>query len=1020
MNLSELETPVLWRVGRSPPKKGSAPFRQRDFGSYRLVELIAHGGMGMVYRARQRGLDREVALKVLLTGEDASLDEVKRFLNEARAAARLSHPYIVPIHEVGEAAGKYFFTMDLVRGQSLDVVLDKERLPIKWSLAMVRKVCLAVHYAHEQGIVHRDIKPGNILIDAEGDPHLTDFGLAKSIHHEPSLDFTTPGTVLGTPYYMSPEQSRGDSADTRSDVYSLGAVLYQLLTGRPPFEGRSPADLIRRISENDPVPPRQLDSKIHRDIETITLKALAKDPKLRYPSALAMAEDLGRYANGEAILARPESTVERLARRYRRNPLPALLSTLLLAILLVIASREIAVYAKDWKMREQLLRAGVEKLKLVETQWHQLASQESFWQARTDLDEAEDLMRRAMAAGHDEARLELAVVPETRSLLAAAETAWNQRRLLELEEAARAEERRWQDTLRQVDAQLGVFAGASLLAYADSVRETDLEEAVSSYSAAERRFSAVLQDFPGHQRAREDKFACLLRAAEMIGLQGSYLWAGDKLKEALEIGLDSLRVYAMLGDLGERKEKTDEYVSKFVDGRLNLENGHFAIAIDYFKSALQFLERTHQGSGEEAEKLRGLLREANLGLLLREAEGLERELLLAQLGSIGAPAGGLSSLAAAAELPTRLLAVSRYPDLIRALEKARGLADGEVLSSLDARIARFRRLQFQALHAQVVEKIEARLWAEAKQTLDEIRHFGEPEPRTERLRAEIASFESSPEGMACMPRVRAQLGSVHPEDNNPLYTVELETFFIDKFEVTNRDYREFIDAQGYERLQYWPLGFFYGHEVDEDLLPESRRLSDEAKLARLRQLRNQHEGAGVLGKIGPAVWLEAACPVGGCASCKGVELDHPVRGVSFYEAQAYARFVGKRLPTESEWELAARWDDGDQVMRTYPWGEEFSLDRGRFKAAGPTMGHFPRDSSPSGCWHMGGNVAEWASCARAFVVDGQTLFAVGEAMLRGGSFQTSDAQGARPSARQHAGDPSYRSPCVGFRCVQDP
>ncbi len=1017
MRISELETPFLWRAGTL--RRPQTAFRQRDFGNYRLIELLAHGGMGMVYRARQKGLDREVALKVLLTGEDATREEVKRFLNEARAAARLSHPYIVPIYEVGEAAGKYFFTMDLVRGQSLDALLDAEKLPIKWSLSLVRKVCLAVHYAHNQGIIHRDIKPGNILIDPSGDPHLTDFGLAKSVHPDPNLSFTTPGTVLGTPNYMSPEQARGDSATVQSDVYSLGAVLYHLLTGRPPFQGKTPVDLIRRIAEDDPVPPRQRNQKIHRDIETITLKALAKDPRQRYASAMAMAEDLTRYVNGEAILARPESGVERVFRRYRRNPLPFLLSTLLLAILSIILYREVDAHWQAAEDRSKLLGEAEACIEKVEGSWTQLASPDAFRRAHLEL---EDALRQARSlATEDRTRLK-ARIAELRDRLDEAEAAWRARVQLALEAEARRQERLWQDNARQVEAHWRLFAGSSLLAYAERVSDGDLEEAVRSFSEAERRFAAVLQEFPDHEGARQRKFAALLGAGELVGFHGEFLWAREKLTEALDLGLDSALVYSRLASLDARKETDEEYSSKVANGRDNLEEGQYAIAIDYFKNALEFLERTHQGASEDARRLRKLLREAQYGLLKGEADDLQRELLAA--GTRHAPGGGLSGLVPSVGLPRRLLEVERYPELIVALERAARLAEGEELSELQRRREQVRRLQFEALHAAVVDAIEGRLWAEARLHLAEIPRFGEPDERTERLRAQITSLEASPEDMAYMPRVRVELGSSFPQDNNPLQPVVVDTFLIDRFEVTNREYLAFIEAGGYERLSYWPLAFFYGEEVDESALPPHLRLSDEAKLKRLRGLRTQHvypdDVVDDLGAVGPAIWLESACPLEGCGLCEGVELDHPVRGVSFFEAQAYANFVEKRLPTEDEWELAARWDEVAGELRTYPWGEELSLEHGRFQTDGPTLWSFQRDCSPSGCWHMGGNVSEWTLGSRELVVDGLQLSAPGQAVLRGGSFATRDPARARPAARQSSSDPFYRSRFVGFRCAQDP
>ncbi|MAT70263.1 MAG: protein kinase [Planctomycetaceae bacterium] len=288
-----------------------------ELGDFQLLEEIGRGGMGVVYRARQRSLDREVAVKVMLRGAEASQGDQARFQFEAEAAARLDHPSIVPIYETGVVDGWRYFGMKLISGQTLSKVLAEGPMEQVEAARLVMRVARAIQYAHEHGVVHRDLKPANILLDSAGRPFVTDFGLAKRDTTDPTL--TTTGAILGTPSYMAPEQAgagRGEVGPA-SDVFSLGAILYALLTGRPPFQGTSPVNTVLAVLEQDPLPPRLMQRSLDRDLEMIALRCLQKPPELRYASAGALADDLQAYLTGDDISARSGKFSHVVARIFR-------------------------------------------------------------------------------------------------------------------------------------------------------------------------------------------------------------------------------------------------------------------------------------------------------------------------------------------------------------------------------------------------------------------------------------------------------------------------------------------------------------------------------------------------------------------------------------------------------------------------------------------------------------------------------------------------------------------------------
>jgi TolB-like protein/Tfp pilus assembly protein PilF len=303
-----------------------------DFGDYELFDEIGRGGQGVVFRARQKSLNRTVALKVISLGQWASRADLKRFRREAAAAASLDHPSIVPIYEVGERDGSCYFSMKFIEGGQLDEVVSRAPMSIRQASEVIAKIARTVHYAHQHGILHRDIKPGNILLDTNGEPHLTDFGLARLVEAE--SDITRTREVMGTPSYMAPEQAVGDNTELTSatDVYGLGAVLYHLLTGHPPFAAETTYETIRLLLQTEPREPRLSNPKIDRDLSAICLKCLEKDRKRRYSSALALAEDVEHWLKHEPIQAKRTRFVTHGRKWLQRNPAIAALVVSLIAL----------------------------------------------------------------------------------------------------------------------------------------------------------------------------------------------------------------------------------------------------------------------------------------------------------------------------------------------------------------------------------------------------------------------------------------------------------------------------------------------------------------------------------------------------------------------------------------------------------------------------------------------------------------------------------------------------------------
>jgi serine/threonine-protein kinase len=373
--------PEAGRLIEAPGTAGKVPGR---VGGYEIVEVLGRGSMGVVYKARQVGLGRLVALKMILSGDHANPHELARFRAEAEAVARLRHVNIVQIYEVGEEGDRPYFSLEYVEGGSLERKMAATPQPPREAARLVQTLAAAMDYAHQQGIIHRDLKPANILLTADGVPKISDFGLAKRL--EGDAGQTHSGTILGTPSYMAPEQALGmlSAIGPPADVYALGAILYELLTGRVPFRGPTILETLEQVRSREPIAPGLLQPRLPRDLETICLKCLHKDPRKRYERAADLAGDLGRYLRGEPIRARPVPPWERAWRWCRRNPIVAGLSAALALLLVATLAGSLAFSAVVYQEKTATEQARLE-------------AEENARQAEQNMIEAQENARTARA-----------------------------------------------------------------------------------------------------------------------------------------------------------------------------------------------------------------------------------------------------------------------------------------------------------------------------------------------------------------------------------------------------------------------------------------------------------------------------------------------------------------------------------------------------------------------------------------------------------------------------------------------
>ncbi len=495
----------------------------RYIGEYEVLEEIARGGMGVVFKARQQKLNRIVALKMILAGRLADSSDVERFYREARAAGKLQHSNIVPVHEIGEHDGRHYFTMDFVDGPSLAETLREETLAPDAAARLVRDTAVAVQYAHEQGTVHRDLKPANVLLNENGQPMVTDFGLAKmlsGVDDETRAELTAAGQILGTPSYMSPEQAAGkmDLVGQASDIYSLGAILYACLTGRAPFVADSPVDTLLQVMNKEPVSPRELNPSVPKDLETICLKCLTKEPHKRYSTAQELADDLERFIDGRPVSARPIGTISRTIRWCRRNPMVASLLTLVF-VSMFAGTTISALYAN-------LANRHAES----EGEQRHLAEQQ-----RDAADQARKLALAAKESSQD--LLATSLYGESRALRLAGQPGWRWESLSRLKQA---EEIRGRD--RSTPATKDIVSRGDLRSEAvaslisSSARESRRWPCLTSAISPDGRFAALLGvSSVGRTRKPEFRIVDLASGEETLMPESTVVTSGN-LPPAIALG----------------------------------------------------------------------------------------------------------------------------------------------------------------------------------------------------------------------------------------------------------------------------------------------------------------------------------------------------------------------------------------------------------------------------------------------------------------------------------------------------
>jgi tetratricopeptide (TPR) repeat protein len=581
---------------------------------YQVLEELGRGGMGVVYKARQIGLDRVVALKMILAGACAGPEDRARFRTEAEAIARLQHPHIIQIHEVGEYAGRPFYSLEFCPGGSLERKLAGTPLPPQEAAALTEQLARAMAAAHQKGVIHRDLKPANVLLAEDGTPRISDFGLAKRLD---ATGQTGTGAVLGTPSYMAPEQAAGQGrvVGPAADVYALGAILYELLTGRPPFRAATPLDTVFQVLSDEPVPPRRLQPKVPRDLEIICLKCLQKEPHRRYGSAEALADDLRRFLDGQAITARPVSSIERAWRWCRRNPIVAALAAAVVVSLLAGIGTATLFAVRAWagekQARAEKQRADEEA---VAARRQEQLAQEQRRRAEASYRLAREGLEECVRKVRDDPRLQRGELEDLRRTVLQAEAQFYQKfvKLRGDEPAFQLERGRTFLHLAWMTSELG-----------------DREEAIRHYRQGLAIFASLVRDHP----ATPDYRSWLARGSNDLGVLYDHAGQRDEAERLFRkaiavqeaLARDWPKVPAARLDLAKHRGNLGGFYQR--QGRLDEAEQQLRETRDLFRALVRERPREPEYRAQLAHTYNNLGLLSGLRRRPKETERLLREAL---------------------------------------------------------------------------------------------------------------------------------------------------------------------------------------------------------------------------------------------------------------------------------------------------------------------------------------------------------------------------------------------------------
>jgi formylglycine-generating enzyme required for sulfatase activity/predicted Ser/Thr protein kinase len=997
----------------------------QQLGQYQLLKELGRGGMGVVYKAHHVTLNRDVALKVMLGGSDANEQDTRRFLREAEACAALKHPNIVPVFDISDFNGQYYFAMEFVEGVTLLDWSKSEKRSIESVVTLMRKVCDALAYAHQRGIIHRDLKPHNVMVDAQGEPKVMDFGLAKRLDaggKTPGAEKTVVGTIMGTPQYMPPEQATGrvDEVDTRSDVYALGVILFELIAGELPIDAQSLQELLSKIESYDPPPLREKRPECPWELEVIVAKAIAKEKAQRFQSALDLAEDLARYERKEPILARKASVVYRARKFVQRNRTGSAIAATVLAVLAIGGP----LLYREQHARVDALVATAKKL-AAEAERHldagkaevaQLAATEAVERVKKLGDEVERA-KGAIGAAIAEGGPNVELQPFMNGLdVTYGELSRKQQERLAAE--VELEKRRSKAAALVADAKGQRTAIAAAVEKIASAADGDAATRALN-EATEKLLQA--RGLDEQNTDVKDELAAVIKLEKRAGEIVSKLRQFEQYREAMADGARKLRAargLAMEHEIADVEDAgPDEVSNAFIDAALaferaltfdntsadakkgivdaTLEDASYGIAMtNDFKIARRAVRKVERLDPERAKKFLDATNRA-------EASSQKYERLVAEAradrtrGNFRAAlasydqALAISSDDRALQFGARICKArvacleGRHLDELVMIEEAAQLAPTQV-EQAEVEAERARNLKELLDDAQ--RALDGGRGPEAAATVERVLKYHPDDAGARRLKVELAG------------RQRALPGFVFVSEGAYHYSLAagqetaVPAFLLGETEVTNAEFQKFVAAGGYFEAslrRHWP---------------------DEA-----RALFDQYGFVGRDGTPGPASWV-------GGKPLPGTDL-LPVAGVSWFEAMAYVSWrssvdgVKYRLPTDVEWEKAAVYDRGARREIARPWTPA-EWDRfwspyfDRAEGAKPVKASFGTgpdgapllDRSPCGAYEMYGNVHEWVA----------ERTPDGRAILRGGSFLSRLPDRSAPTRRFPA-RPEFRAEIVGFR-----